>query len=148
VRSHGAGGAHRRRAGLRQPGSAQARNLRASGVPVVVGNRADPYAEQARADDFTVVPITEVTAAGDLVVLTVPDADEVQPELFMREVGPRLAAGTTLVVASGYNVAFGLLDVAPQVNVVMVAPRMIGEAVRGRFLSGTSSRAWSRPSGT
>jgi ketol-acid reductoisomerase len=88
-----------------------------------------------------VVPITEVTAAGDLVVLTVPDADEVQPELFTREVGPRLAAGTTLVVASGYNVAFGLLDVAPQVDVVMVAPRMIGEAVRGRFLSGTVSRA-------
>jgi ketol-acid reductoisomerase len=120
--------------GYGNQGSAQARNLRDSGVPVVVGNRADPYAEQARADDFTVVPIPEATAAGDLVLLTVPD--EVQPELFTREVGPRLAAGATLVVASGYNVAFGLLDVPPQVDIVMVAPRMIGEAVRGRFLSG------------
>ena len=119
--------------GYGNQGGAQTRNLRDSGVAVIVGNRADRYAEQAREDGFRVMPIAEAAAAGDLVLLTVPD--EVQPELFAREVAPRLARAATLVVASGYNVTFGLLDVPPQVDVVMVAPCMIGEAVRERFLS-------------
>lgn len=43
---------------------------------------------------------------------------------------------TTLVLASGYNVAFNLLALPDFVDVVMVAPRMIGAGVRERFLRG------------
>src|SRR6266567_3791750 len=41
-----------------------------------------------------------------------------------------------LDVASGYNVAFQLFDLPNFIDVIMVAPRMIGSGVRQRYLSG------------
>ncbi|MGH3319234.1 MAG: NAD(P)-binding domain-containing protein [Streptosporangiaceae bacterium] len=121
--------------GYGNQGAAQAQNLRDSGVSrVVVGNRDDEYRPRAVAAGFDTLSIAEAATRGDVVLLLVPD--EAQPELFRAEIAPGLRAGDTLVVASGYNVAFGLLDVPDGVDVVMVAPRMIGDAVRSRYLSG------------
>jgi ketol-acid reductoisomerase len=117
--------------GYGNQGSAQAQNLRDSGLQVVVGNREDEYRDRAVRDGFTAVPIPEAASAGSVVLLLIPD--EVQPEVFVEQVAPGLGAGDTLVVASGYNVAFDLLDVPDDVDVVMVAPRMIGQAVRQRY---------------
>ena len=71
---------------------------------------------------------------GEVVFLLIPD--EEQPAVFREQIGPHLRPGSTLVVASGYNIAFHLLDVPESVDVVMVAPRMIGAGVRDRFLRG------------
>lgn len=120
--------------GYGNQGHAQAQNLRDKGVSVIVGNRDDSYREQASADGFEVLPIAEAARRGQVVLLLIPD--EVQPEVMAGQIGPGLAAGDTLVVASGYNVAFGLLAVPASVDVVMVAPRMIGVAVRERFTRG------------
>ena len=57
-------------------GSAQARNLRDSGANVVIGNREDSYAEQARADGFETQSIAAARAADYALVLT---TDESQP---------------------------------------------------------------------
>ena len=43
-------------------GRAQALNLRESGLAVIVGNREDTYREQARADGFEVLSLTEAAA--------------------------------------------------------------------------------------
>jgi ketol-acid reductoisomerase len=90
------------------------------------------YKEAAIADRFQVVSIPEAAAWGDVVFLLIPD--EVQPEVFNEQIGPRMRAGATLVVASGYNVAFHLLTLPNTIDVVMVAPRMIGAGVRERYL--------------
>lgn len=120
--------------GFGNQGAAQAQNLRDSGVRVVVGNQDDDYRERAVAAGFEPVPLAEAARAGQVVLLLIPD--EVQPAVFRAQVAPQLTAGDTLVVASGYNWTFDLLDVPTDVDVVMVAPRMIGEAVRARYLSG------------
>jgi ketol-acid reductoisomerase len=120
--------------GFGNQGSAQAQNLRDSGVTVIVGNRDDEYRERAAAAGFRPAGIAGAAAAGQVVLLLIPD--EVQPQVFREQVAPHLQAGDTLVVASGYNWSFGLLDVPDGVDVVMVAPRMIGEAVRARYLAG------------
>jgi len=44
--------------------------------------------------------------------------------------------GTALVIASGYNIAFNLLALPDNIDVIMVAPRMIGAGVRERYLRG------------
>ncbi|MFC5061639.1 NAD(P)-binding domain-containing protein [Actinomycetospora atypica] len=119
--------------GFGNQGAAQAANLRDSGVPVIVGNRDDEHGAAATEEGFAPRPIAEAAAAADVVLLLVPD--EVQPELVRDEVAPGLRAGDTLVVASGYNWHFGLLEVPEGVDVVMVAPRMIGAAVRDRYVS-------------
>jgi ketol-acid reductoisomerase len=123
--------------GYGNQGHAQAQNMRDSGVDVIVGNRDDDYAGRARDDGFATSPIRQAASDADVALLLIPD--EVQPVVFTEQVAPGLRAGDTIVVASGYNIAFGLLDVPDGVDVVMVAPRMIGAAVRSRFVEGVGS---------
>ena len=122
--------------GYGNQGAAQAQNIRDSGLDsVIVGNRDDEYRPRAADAGFAVSGIPEAAGQGDVVLLLIPD--EVQPEVFNADIAPHLRPGETLVVASGYNVAFGLLDVPDGADIVMVAPRMIGAAVRARYLEGT-----------
>lgn len=138
--------------GFGNQGAAQAANLRDSGITPAVGNRDDDYAEHARDQGFAPVALAEAAAGAQVLMLLVPD--EVQPEVVARDVAPHLGEGDTLVLASGYNWFFGLLEVPDGVDVVMVAPRMIGAAVRDRYVDRTgfpcfvsverdaSGRAW------
>ncbi|MDJ0848093.1 MAG: ketol-acid reductoisomerase [Myxococcota bacterium] len=120
--------------GYGNQGRSQALNLRDSGVEVVVGNRRDGALEQAERDGFGVLPIAAAVARADAVFLLIPD--EVMPEVYTAAVAPNLRGGACLVCASGYNVAFGLLRPAADVDVVLVAPRMIGVGVRESYESG------------
>jgi ketol-acid reductoisomerase len=120
--------------GYGNQGSAQARNLRDSGVDVVVGNIDDSYREEALAEGFEVVSIAEASACADILFLLTPD--EIMPEIYQKDVAPHLAAGNLLNFAHGYNIGFGLIVPPPSVDVVFIAPRMIGAGVRDSYLSG------------
>ena len=121
--------------GYGNQGAAQAKNLRDSGVgEIVIGNRDDAYKDAASADGFRVVSIAEAAAWGDVVFLLMPD--EYQPRLFSEQIAPHMRPGTALVIASGYNIAFDLLPLPGNIDVVMVAPRMIGAGVRERYRRG------------
>lgn len=121
--------------GYGNQGAAQAKNLHDSGVrEMVIGNREDSYKAAALADGFRVVPVAEAAAWGDVVFLLMPD--EYQPQLFREQIAPYMRPSTALVIASGYNVAFNLLALPEHIDVVMVAPRMIGTGVRERYLRG------------
>jgi ketol-acid reductoisomerase len=120
--------------GYGNQGRAQALNLRDSGLDVIVGNREDDYAARAREDGFRVLSIEQATAEADVVMLLIPD--EITPAVFEEEVAPHLSEGSVLVFASGYNIAFDFIAPPPFVDVVLVAPRMIGAGVRELYLSG------------
>jgi ketol-acid reductoisomerase len=120
--------------GYGNQGSAQARNLRDSGVDVIVGNTDDPYREEALAEGFEVLPIAEASARADILLLLIPD--EVMPEVYEKEVAPHLTEGNLLDFAHGYNVGFDLIVPPPFVDVVFIAPRMIGAGVRDGYVSG------------
>jgi ketol-acid reductoisomerase len=120
--------------GYGNQGRSQAQNLRDSGVKVVVGSPRDQSAGQAEADGFAVFSVAEATATADIVFLLVPD--EILPQLYRTDIAPSLAAGNLLVFASGYNIAFGLIKPPAEVDVVMIAPRMIGRGVRETYLAG------------
>ena len=120
--------------GYGNQGRSQALNVRDSGLATIVGNRDDDYAAQARADGFAVLPIGDACARADVIALLVPD--EVMPAVYAESVRPHLRAGTVLDFASGYNVAFGLIEAPNDVDVVLIAPRMIGPGVRDAYLSG------------
>jgi ketol-acid reductoisomerase len=108
-------------------GASMALNLRDAGVDVVVGNRDDDYLARARSDGFEVVGIGEAVSQADVIYLLI--ADEALPECFARSVGPVLRAGSAVCFASGYCLAYGLVEVPPGVDVLMLAPRMMGEAL-------------------
>ena len=120
--------------GYGNQGRSQALNLRDSGIEVIVGSRRDTSYETARVDGFDVCPVPDAAERADIVFFLVPD--EVMPEVFEDELSPVLGSGDMLVFASGYNIAFDLLEPAPDVDVVMIAPRMIGAGVRETYLSG------------
>jgi len=120
--------------GYGNQGRSQALNLRDSGVNVIVGNIRDHAAAAARKDGFPVSDIDEACEHADIVMLLIPD--EVMPEVFKTNVAPNLAPDNLVVFASGYNVAFNLITPPAHVDVVLVAPRMIGVGVRERFVSG------------
>lgn len=121
--------------GYGNQGAAQAKNLRDSGAQhIMIGNREDAYKDAAIKDGFRVTTIPKVVAWGNVILFLVPD--EEQPHIFNEQIAPHLRPGSTLVVASGYNVVFNLLDLPNGVDVVMVAPRMIGEGVRDRYVRG------------
>lgn len=120
--------------GYGNQGRSQALNLRDSSVTTIVGSIEDDGARRARADGFDVYAIPEACDLADIIMLLVPD--EIMPAIYEDAVHPHLRAGKLLDFASGYNVAFGLIAPPPEVDVILIAPRMIGPGVRDTFLAG------------
>ena len=121
--------------GYGNQGKAWACNLRDSGVKVVVGNIRDRSYASSIADGFETLDTSTAVKGADLHLLLVPD--EIMPQVVEREVQPHLQSGQAVVVASGYNITYGLLKYPKDVDVVMIAPRMIGTGVRESYLNGT-----------
>lgn len=126
--------------GYGNQGRAQALNMRDSGLQVIIGSINDGSAERARADGFSVCSIPEAVRQGDVVSLLIPD--EVQKTVYETDVQPNLAPGKVLDFAHGYNLRFGLISPPADVDVVMVAPRMIGVNVRKAFQRGNGVPAY------
>ena len=116
-------------------GRAQTLNMRDSGVKnIVVGSVRDEGWEGAESDGFSPVPIREAVEEADISFMLVPD--EVAPVVYEEHVGPALGSGKTLNFASGYNIAFGHISPPEEIDVIMVAPRMIGSVLRSLYLEG------------
>lgn len=126
--------------GYGNQGRAQALNLRDSGITVAIGSIRDEFASEAEREGFTVLPIGDACARADIIALLIPD--EVQRDVYHRDVAPRLRAGQVLDFAHGYNIHFKLIQPPADVDVVMVAPRMIGINVRKSFASGKGVPAY------
>ncbi|KAG7099091.1 hypothetical protein E1B28_000965 [Marasmius oreades] len=124
--------------GFGNQGSAQAQNLRDSGIPndvILIANQQDSYAEAAKAKGFVVEHDFEKAAeVADVLFLLIPD--QVQPRVFNEKFAPKLKPNAVIVIASGYNVFYKLLNFAPTQDLVMVAPRMIGSSVRSLYEKG------------
>ena len=120
--------------GYGNQGAAQAHNLRDSGVKVVVGNTRDASFEKAIADGFEAYTVPEAVKRSDIHLLLVPD--EVMPQMFKQDVATNLDPGQAIVIASGYNITYGFLKYPASVDVLMIAPRMIGTGVRSGYISG------------
>jgi ketol-acid reductoisomerase len=116
-------------------GRSMALNLRDSGLPVTVGNADDPYRASAEADGFQVSAIADAVATADLIYVLIPD--EVIPEVFREQVAPGLRPGACVCFASGYVLAYGLVEPPPGVDVLLLAPRMLGEEVRRSYQDGS-----------
>jgi ketol-acid reductoisomerase len=120
--------------GYGNQGRSQALNMRDSGLSVIVGNPQDSYYDQAKEDNMQVLPIAEAAACADVVMLIIPD--EVQPAVYRESIRPNLKQGACLIFSHGFNIFYGIIDPPENVDVALVAPRMLGFGVRTRFLSG------------
>jgi len=119
--------------GYGNQGRAQALNLRDSKLNVIIGNREDGDLKNAIQDGFEVHDISTAVMKADIIFILLPD--EIIPKIFKELINPYLKQGTVINFASGYNIAFNLIKPPGFVDVIMLAPRMIGVGVRERFLT-------------
>ncbi|MGQ0660110.1 ketol-acid reductoisomerase [Sphingosinicella sp.] len=122
--------------GYGNQGRAQALNLRDSGVSVAVALPADS-ASRARAmgEGFPVATAAEAATKADLVVMLA--ADEDHSRIFAVEVAPNLREGAALSFAHGLSIRFGLIEPRPDLDIMLVAPKGPGTALRTDFLNGS-----------
>lgn len=120
--------------GYGNQGRSQALNMRDNGIHVIVGNREDESYAQAKADGFDVYGIGEACAQADVIFILLPD--ECCPEIYAEQMRPKFKPGVLLNFASGYNLTFKNVELPADSDVVMAAPRMLGQGVREMFLSG------------
>jgi ketol-acid reductoisomerase len=122
--------------GYGNQGRAQALNLRDSGVAVTIAlPEASASRARARDDGFEPVTAGEASAGADLVVMLAQD--EEQGRIYAEEVAPHLRDGAALVFAHGLAIRFGLIVPRPDLDVLLVAPKGPGTALRRDYQAGS-----------
>jgi ketol-acid reductoisomerase len=122
--------------GYGNQGRAQALNLRDSGVAVTIGLPRDSTTRaRAVADGFDVMTAAQASEKADVAVMLA--ADELHARLYAEEVAPNLAQGGALVFAHGLSIRFALVEPRPDLDVLLVAPKGPGTALRSNYEQGS-----------
>ena len=117
-------------------GRAHAGNLKRSGIPVVVGSRTGSKTGlQAVEQGFEVLPVGEAVAAGDVVMLMLPD--EAMAAVYEADVAPNLRPAAALGFAHGFAVAFGQIAPDPGRACFLVAPKAQGDLLAAAHAAGS-----------
>ncbi|WOI54824.1 ketol-acid reductoisomerase [Parvularcula sp. LCG005] len=121
--------------GFGSQGRSHARNLRDSGLDVIIGaRRGGPSEAKAEADGFRVLPPDQAAKEAQLIAITAPDMQH--ESIFQNDVLPNLKDGDTVLFAHGFSVLYGRVKPPKNVDVVMVAPKGPGDLVRREYEKG------------
>ena len=121
--------------GYGSQGHAHALNLKDSGINVLVGlYEGSRSAQKAISDGLEVVTVAEASKRADWIMVLLPD--EIQKDIYAKEISPNLKEGNILSFAHGFNIRFGLINPPNFVDVVMVAPKGPGHTVRWEYQNG------------
>ncbi|WP_127010033.1 ketol-acid reductoisomerase [Veillonella sp. CHU110] len=122
--------------GYGSQGHAHALNLKESGMDVQIGLREGSKSwKEAEEAGFVVKETGEAVKGADVVMILIPD--ELQAETYEKSIAPNLKKGAYLAFAHGFNIHFGKIKPAADVNVFMVAPKGPGHLVRRTFQEGS-----------
>lgn len=121
--------------GFGSQGYGQSLNLKDSGCNVVLGLRPEGQsAQKAKAYGLEVKTIEDAVKWADVVQVLIPD--EVQADVYERQIKPNMRAGQYLMFAHGFNIHYKKIVAPSDVNVIMVAPKGPGHTVRSQYLEG------------
>lgn len=122
--------------GYGSQGHAHAQNLKDNGYDVVIGLRPGRSFNKAKEDGFDVYTVSEATQQADVVMVLLPD--EIQGEVYNKEIKPYLEKGNALAFAHGFNIHFSVIEPPSDVDVFLVAPKGPGHLVRRTFVEGSA----------
>ncbi len=121
--------------GYGSQGHAHALNLKDSGVKVVVGlYEGSKSWARAESQGLTVMTAADAAKAADVIMILIND--EVQADVYKKDIAPNLTEGKTLAFAHGFNIHFGCIKPPKNVNVIMIAPKGPGHTVRSEYQAG------------
>jgi ketol-acid reductoisomerase len=121
--------------GYGSQGHAQAQNLRDSGLDVTIAELEGTENYQfAVRDGFKPVTASELSKQSDLIQILAQD--DAQAKLYERDVKPNLLKGKTLIFSHGFNIHYGQIVPAKDIDVIMIAPKGPGHLVRREYQKG------------
>jgi ketol-acid reductoisomerase len=122
--------------GYGSQGHAHALNLRDSGVKnvSVALRKGSATAKKAEAEGLLVQTPTEAAKSADVLMMVTPD--ELQRDIYERELKDNLRDGALLMFAHGLNIHFNLIVPRSDLDIAMVAPKGPGHTVRSEYLRG------------
>jgi len=122
--------------GYGSQGHAHANNLRDSGADVIIGVRKGGAGwEKAVKAGFDVFIPSEAARKADVIMMLVPD--EYMADIYRAEIDSHIRKGAYLGFAHGFNIHFGQIAPAADINVYMVAPKGPGHLVRSEYTKGS-----------
>ncbi|MEA2842259.1 MAG: ketol-acid reductoisomerase [Methylobacteriaceae bacterium] len=122
--------------GYGSQGHAHVLNLRDSGVKdVAVGLRSgSASAKKAEGEGLKVMSVAECAKWADVIMMLTPD--ELQADIYARDLAENMKNGAALMFAHGLNVHFNLIEPRKDIDVLMVAPKGPGHTVRSEYRRG------------
>ena len=121
--------------GFGSQGYGQSMNLKDSGCDVVLGLRPGGKSdEKAKKYGFKTMSIEDAVKYADIVQVLIPD--EIQSEVYEKQINPNMKKGQYLMFSHGFNIHFKKIVAPEDVNVIMVAPKGPGHTVRSEYEAG------------
>ena len=122
--------------GYGSQGFAHALNLKESGVPnvSVALRKGSASAAKAESAGLKVLEAAEAAKTADVMMMLTPD--ELQGEIYAKDLAPNMKQGAALFFAHGLNIHFNLIEPRKDLDIAMVAPKGPGHTVRGEYLKG------------
>ena len=121
--------------GYGSQGHAHALNLKESGVDVRIG-LYEGSRSKAKAEKQGLQVMTNAEAAKWADIIMILINDELQADMYKKDIEPNLEEGDMLMFAHGFNIHFGLITPPANVDVTMIAPKAPGHTVRSEFQEG------------
>ena len=121
--------------GCGSQGHAHALNAKESGCNVIIGlyegSKSWAKAEQ---QGFEVYTAAEAAKKADIIMILIND--ELQADMYKKDIEPNLKEGDMLMFAHGFNIHFGCIKPPKFVDVTMIAPKAPGHTVRSEYQAG------------
>lgn len=121
--------------GYGSQGHAHALNARESGCKVIIGlYEGSKSWVKAQQQGFEVYVAAEAAKKADIIMLLTND--ELQADMYKKDIEPNLEEGNMLMFAHGFNIHFGCITPPKNVDVTMIAPKGPGHTVRSEYRAG------------
>ncbi len=120
--------------GYGSQGRGQSLCLRDSGIRVIIGARPGKSFDLAQQDGMEVVSTEEAAERGD--VIQILAQDHLQSEIYDKQVKQFLTPGKAMLFSHGFNIHYGYIKPATDIDVLMVAPKGPGPFVRRQYEEG------------
>ena len=121
--------------GYGSQGHAHALNLKESGLDVAVGLReGSSRIKEASEAGLKVMKVDEAAKWGDIIMILIND--EVQADVYKKDILPNLSKGNALCFAHGFNIRYKQIVVPEGIDVFMAAPKGPGHTVRSNYVVG------------
>ena len=121
--------------GYGSQGHAHALNAKESGCNVIIGlYEGSKSWAKAEKQGFEVYTAAEAAKKADIIMILIND--ELQADMYKKDIEPNLEAGNMLMFAHGFNIHFGCITPPKDVDVTMIAPKGPGHTVRSEYQAG------------